>query len=222
MFLTNAIEVLNLKKKIDGAEILKNLNLSVKYGEVVGVIGHNGSGKTLLLRILCGLAFPNEGTVTVEGKILRRGVIPDNVGVIIESPGFLPHLTGFENLVLLATIRNKVTYQDIERTMDILHLSPMKDKRVRTYSFGMRQRLGIAQAIMEEPKVLLLDEPTNGLDPESSALLLEILRDLRARGTAVLWVSHEVGMVSEVSDRVLKLNNGELKPVAKGSMYAKV
>lgn len=207
-----AIEVTRLTKALGGEAVLNALDLTVRYGEIVGIIGANGSGKTLLLRLLCGLAHPTAGTITIGATRLRRGVLPDSVGVIIEAPGFLPHLSGFENLVLLAAIRNQVHDEDIERTLERVGLSSVKHKRVRTYSFGMRQRLGIAQAIMERPRVLLLDEPTNGLDPEAVALLLDIFQELRGQGVAIVWVSHEVGQVAASSDRVLKLSQGVLRP----------
>lgn len=209
-----AIIAQGVSKSLGHNPVLADLDLHVDFGEIVGIVGSNGSGKTLLLRLLCGFAYPDSGTIQVGGRDLSRpgwaGTLAMNVGVLIETPGFLPHLSGFDNLQLLALIQKRIGATDIRNTLELVGLDPNNSRPVRTYSLGMRQRLGIAQAIMEHPQILLLDEPTNGLDPDYSDEFLALLRNLRDEGTAIVWTSHELEEVRTVADRVLSLHRQRL------------
>ncbi|MDN5363090.1 MAG: type transport system ATP-binding protein [Eubacteriales bacterium] len=209
---TPAIEVTDVSKSLGPTLILKNVNLTVAYGEIVGIIGPNASGKTLLLRLLCGLAYPDEGRIITGGKLIgpQGGGTLAEVGILIETPGFLPHLSGMDNLRLLAMLRGKIGDTEIAAAMQRVGLNPTDRRPVKAYSMGMRQRLGIAQAIMERPRILLLDEPTNALDPEYSNDFLAMLRELRDQGVAIVLTSHELEEVKAVADRVLTLKNGIL------------
>lgn len=209
-----ALNLSNVQKVLGRVTILNDLNLSVSYGEIVGIMGSNGVGKTLLLRIMCGLVYADSGVVEVEGKVLKAGIagaLPPDVGVVIETPGFLPYLSGIDNLELLALIRRRIDIETVRRVMREVGLDPDNRRPVKTYSMGMRQRLGIAQAIMERPRLLLLDEPTNALDPEYTEKFLQLLLDLRRLGTAIVWTSHETTEAAAVSDRVLTLTGGTLQ-----------
>lgn len=212
-----AVEVRGVAKSLGHQSIVRDLDLRVAFGEIVGIVGPNGSGKTLLLRLLCGFAYPDAGMVRVGGQDLSRpgwaGRLATNVGVLIETPGFLPYLSGFDNLQMLALIQKRIQAPQIRETLELVGLDPHNRRPVRTYSLGMRQRLGIAQAIMERPSILLLDEPTNGLDPEYTDEFLQLLRDLRASGTAIVWTSHELDEVQAVADRVLAMRQGHLVTV---------
>ncbi|WP_205664676.1 ABC transporter ATP-binding protein [Ammonifex thiophilus] len=192
--------------------VLKNIDLVVQYGEIVGIIGPNASGKTLLLRLISGLAYPDAGKIVTGGKTIgpQKGGTLADVGVLIETPGFLPHLSGKDNLRLLAMLRGKIGDEEIDAAMERVGLNPTDRRPVKAYSLGMRQRLGIAQAIMESPSIILLDEPTNSLDPEYSESFLAMLRELRDRGTAIVMTSHELEEVKAVADRILTLKNGVL------------
>lgn len=209
---TPAIEVTDVSKSLGPNLVLKNVNLTVAYGEIVGIIGPNASGKTLLLRLLCGLAYPDEGRIVTGGKLIgpQGGGTLAEVGILIETPGFLPHLSGMDNLRLLAMLRGKIGDKEIAAAMQRVGLNPTDRRPVKAYSMGMRQRLGIAQAIMEYPRILLLDEPTNALDPEYSNDFLAMLRELRDQGVAIVLTSHELEEVKAVADRVLTLKNGIL------------
>lgn len=207
-----AIEATGVVKSLGKNLILKGINLQVNYGEVVAIIGSNGSGKTLLLRLLCGLAYPDQGRIITGGCVIGPGgggILAD-VGLLLEVPGFLPHLSGGDNLRLLAMLRRRITAKDVAAAMRQVGLDPADRRPVRAYSTGMRQRLGIAQALMERPRILLLDEPTNGLDPEYTETFLQMLRGLRAQGAAVVWTSHELQEIAAVADRVLAMRSGVL------------
>lgn len=217
-----AIDVSQLTKDIKGERILDHVNFQVGYGEMVGIVGPNGAGKSLLLRLLCGLAYPTAGQIIIEGHPLKRGTFPDQVGVIIETPGFLPHLSGWENLMLLAQIRRRIVRSRVEETLDRLGLHAAQHKPVRHYSLGMKQRLGIAQAIMENPHILLLDEPMNGLDPQGVDRVLDILGELRQAGIAIVWVSHDLPQLVQWTDRVMQLHTAQLHPWSQGSQNSDV
>lgn len=207
-----AIKATGVAKSLGWNAVLQEVNLEVAYGEIVGIIGPNGSGKTLLLRLLCGLAYPDKGRIITGGRVIdcRGGGGLADVGLLLETPGFLPHLSGMDNLRLLAMLRQRITPEDIAATMRQVGLDPADCRPVSSYSMGMRQRLGIAQAIMEQPRILLLDEPTNGLDPDYTEDFLQMLRELRTQGVAIVWTSHELEEVTAVADRVLALRDGIL------------
>lgn len=207
-----AIDVINVVKQVGRRRILDQITLHVLTGEVVGFIGPNGVGKTTLLRIITGLSRATEGTVTVCGQVVNgRGNTPLEIGVVPEVPGFVEHLSGFENLRLLASIRQKIGLDDIRRAITTCGLNPNDDRPVSKYSLGMRQRLSIAQAIMERPQALLLDEPTNGLDAVGIADLRMIIRQQADAGTAVLLASHLLSEVERACHRVLIVKDGRVR-----------
>jgi len=196
-------------KSYGGRRALSNVDLTLRPGEVVGFIGPNGAGKTTLIKLLSGLARATEGVVEVLGQNLReKALTPEGVGLVSESQGFIPYLSGKKNLKLLAGIRLVATEADIEETLRIVGLDPSDRRPVRAYSLGMRQRLGLAQALMEKPKLLLLDEPTNGLDPQGIIELRGLIRNLSEGGVAVFMASHLLTEVEQVCDRVLLVRQG--------------
>lgn len=207
-----AIEAHNVEKHLGGVAILRGVNLWVEYGEIVAIVGANGSGKSLFLRTLCGLVYPDKGQIVIGGQLLKPGMTGAlaDVGVLIETPGFLPYLSGMDNLRLLAMLRRRITDDEVAMAMRQVGLDPANKRPVRTYSMGMRQRLGIAQALMERPRVLLLDEPTNALDPEFTETFLQMLKTLRTQGVAIVLTSHELHEVAELADRILVMRDGIL------------
>ena len=206
----------NVSKKLGNNQVLSDVSLSVQAGEVIGIVGANGSGKTTMLRLAAGLMYPDKGEVWISEKKVYPGLVgnlPVGVGALIEAPVFLPQYSGKRNLTMLAGIQGKITKNEVEETMKYVGLDPHSKKAVRAYSLGMRQRLGIAQAIMEKPKVLLLDEPTNGLDQDGVQLFAHILEEQKKSGVATLIVSHIQEEINRLCDKVFALQDGQLKSV---------
>jgi ABC-type multidrug transport system ATPase subunit len=191
---------------------LRGLDLTLSQGEIVGFIGPNGAGKTTLMRIMAGLSASTEGEVTVLGQRLDgRGLrTPAGIGVMLEQMGFLAHLSGRKNLEMLAGLRRLADADRITETLRLVGLDPADRRPVRAYSLGMRQRLSLAQALMEKPRLLLLDEPTNGLDPTGIVHLRELLVQLSAEGTTLFLASHLLTEVERICHRVLLVRGGEL------------
>lgn len=200
-------------KSIKKNKILEDISFDLKKGEVIGIIGRNGSGKTTILRLASGLSYPTKGRVIVNNREVSPGTfgeMPTEVGVLIESPIFLENLTGFENLNLLSKIKNKINKNVIYTAIKQVGLNPEDNKKVRQYSLGMKQRLGIAQAIMEDPSVVLFDEPTNGLDEEGLDLFEQIINDYKAKGTGFIFVSHRTDEIEKFCDRVFQIEDHTL------------
>ncbi len=171
--------------------VLKNVSISFEKGKIHGIVGRNGSGKTVLFKCICGLMHPEEGVILVNGKRVGRDVdMPEDIGAIIEAPGFLPNYSGYKNLRFLANIRRKIGKEEILNVLKTVGLDPESRKHVGKYSLGMRQRLGIAQAIMEDPEILILDEPMNGLDNAGVQDIRALLLELKAQGKTILLASH--------------------------------
>ncbi|SMP00264.1 ABC-2 type transport system ATP-binding protein [Laceyella tengchongensis] len=209
-----AVKLENVSKIIDQKQILSQVNLEVAEGKIVGLVGRNGSGKTMLFRMISGFVYPTEGRIFVFDKeVGKDGTFPQDVGVIIETPGFIPEYSGFKNLKMLASLRNKISDADIEQVMEQVGLDPRDKKAVRKYSLGMRQRLGIAQAIMEQPKLLLLDEPTNGLDTDGVEMLHQLLLNLRKDGVSILLASHYMEEIEKLCDEVYRVEKGTVTPI---------
>lgn len=205
-----------VSKKLGGKEVLKQINLSISEGEIVGIVGANGSGKTTLLRLATGLIYPDQGEIRVAGKPVRPGLLGDlpvSLGVLIESPSFLPYLSGLKNLLLLASIRDQVNESKVRESIQRVGLDPDLRKPVKTYSLGMRQRLGIAQAMMEDPAIYLFDEPTNGLDHQGVEMFSEILTERTDQGACVVLVSHDQEEINRFCDRVYRMESGSLESV---------
>ncbi len=207
----DAIVVKNLTKKFKEATVLDNVNITFESGKVHGLIGRNGSGKTMLMKCICGIVPPTSGEIIVNEKRIGKDVdIPENVGVIIETPGFLPNYSGFNNLKFLAKIKNKIGKDEIRNAIQSVGLNPDDKKHVGKYSLGMRQRLGLAQAIMENPELLILDEPMNGLDKDGVCDMRQYLLTLKEQGKTILIASHSAEDIDVLCDTVCEMDKGKI------------
>ncbi len=205
------VELKGVTRRFGEDLVLKEVNFAMEEGRVYGIVGNNGSGKTVLMKCICGFLRPTTGTVRVFGKQIGRDVdFPEELGVIIESPGFLTSLTGRKNLEILAALQGKIRGAGIRAAMEKVGLDPDLKKAVEKYSLGMRQRLGIAQAIMEDPKLLVLDEPFNGLDKNGVAQIRNLLLELREKGKTILLASHNEEDIRILCDEVYEMDGGVL------------
>ena len=205
------IEVQNVVKRFRDQVVLKNVSISIEKGQIHGIVGRNGSGKTVLFKCICGLMHPEEGVILVNGKRVGRDVdMPEDIGAIIEAPGFLPNYSGYKNLRFLANIRRKIGKEEILNVLKTVGLDPESRKHVEKYSLGMRQRLGIAQAIMEDPEILILDEPMNGLDNAGVQDIRALLLELKAQGKTILLASHNHEDIAALCDTVHEMDGGVL------------
>ena len=210
----NVIIVDNLVKRFGKTTVLNDVSVEFEQEKIHGIIGRNGSGKTVLMKCICGLTPITGGTVTVNNKKIGVDceIIP-NAGVIIETPGFLPNLSGYANLKNLASLTGKIGKDEVSTAISHVGLNPKEKKHVRKYSLGMRQRLGLAQAIMEDPDFLILDEPMNGLDKDGVKDMRQYLLDLKAQGKTILIASHSAEDIDVLCDTVCEMNKGELSIV---------
>ncbi|MBK0348640.1 ATP-binding cassette domain-containing protein [Aerococcaceae bacterium zg-ZJ1578] len=191
--------------------IFENLNVSFEVGEIVGIVGKNGAGKSVLFKLMAGLIKPKRGEVWVNGKEIGQSKrFADNIGVLIEEPSFLPNLTAYDNLGLLLSINHQVSRVLIEDTLEKVGLLAVKDKKVKHFSLGMKKKIGIAQAIMENPKLLLLDEPMNALDVDSILEIRELFLQLAKNGTTILIASHNREDIDYLCDKVYKIEDYHL------------
>lgn len=206
------IEVQNVVKRFRDQVVLKNVSISFEKGKIHGIVGRNGSGKTVLFKCICGLMHPEEGVILVNGKRVGRDVdMPEDIGAIIEAPGFLPNYSGYKNLRFLANIRRKIGKEEILNVLKTVGLDLESRKHVGKYSLGMRQRLGIAQAIMEDPEILILDEPMNGLDNAGVQDIRALLLELKAQGKTILLASHNHEDIAALCDTVHEMDGGVLE-----------
>lgn len=200
------IEVKNVYKSFGKEKVLTNISLSIPPGSIYGVVGNNGSGKTVLMKCICGFMKCDKGTIFVNGQQVGKEIdFPDHLGIIIETPGFIPNMSGYKNLKILASLKGRIGKQEIREAIRKVGLDPDMKKPVAKYSLGMRQRLGIAQAIMENPKVLILDEPFNGLDRYGVVEIRALLKQLKAEGKSILLASHNAQDIEELCDHVQDL-----------------
>lgn len=205
------IDIKNVSIRIGKTDILKSINISFEEGRIHGLIGRNGSGKTMLMKCICGFIRPTSGIITVGGKQIGKDVdFPENMGIIIEAPGFIPYYSGYKNLKLLAGLRGKIGKNEIIKSMEQVGLDPYLKRHVRKYSLGMRQRLGLAQAIMENPDLLILDEPMIGLDKEGVSDMRGYLKLFREQGKTILIASHSAEDISILCDTVCEMDKGVL------------
>lgn len=205
------IKLENINKNIKKKVILKNVNYSFKEGHIYGLYGCNGSGKTMILRTLCGLLIPNEGKVVIDEKILHKDIsFPPSVGIVIENMELLPQYSAFENLKILSEIKKVATDDDIRSAIEKVGLDPDSKMKVKKFSLGMRQRLNIAQAVFEKPDIILLDEPTNALDEESVKKIYELLFKEKERGAIIIIASHSKEDLNELCDTTVKVVDGSL------------
>ena len=210
----SAISVQNVSKTFGDTQVLREVSREFEAGRVHGIVGNNGSGKTVLMKCICGFLPPTRGRILVRGKQVGRDMdFPDDTGIIIETPGFLPNLTGLKNLELLASLRRRVDREGIRRTIERVGLDPDSKKPVGKYSLGMRQRLGIAQAIMENPSLLILDEPFNGLDKNGVADMRQVIKGLREQGKTIILASHNQMDIDELCDTVCEMDAGVMTMV---------
>ncbi len=205
------IEVSDVSLTMKKKPILSHVNLSVADGEICGLIGRNGSGKTMLMKCICGFVIPTEGTITVHNcKIGKETEFPSSTGIIIETPVFLSHRSGFQNLQRLADLSGKATSERIKESMNTVGLDWSDKLPVRGYSLGMKQRLGLAQAIMEDPALLILDEPFNSLDKDGVEDMRKYLLSLKAAGKTILLTSHVMEDINLLCDRVYEMDHGRI------------
>ena len=204
-----AIKVENVSKDFAQEKVLRSVTREFESGLIHGIVGNNGSGKTVLMKCICGFLVPTEGKITVNGQIVGKDVdFPGNMGLIIETPGFLPNVSGVKNLEILASLNKKIGLSEIAEAIRTVGLDPKLNKPVGKYSLGMRQRLGIAQAIMEDPKLLILDEPLNGLDKHGVAEMRALIKSLKAKGKTILLASHNQADIDELCDTVCEMDAG--------------
>lgn len=207
----NKIKIDELNLILSKKMILNNVNIEFEKGKIHGLIGRNGSGKTMLMKCICGFVKPTSGTIFVDGKQIGKDCdFPDNVGIIIETPGFIPYYSGYKNLKLLADLNRKIGSDKIKETMLKVGLDPDLKRHVKKYSLGMRQRLGLAQAIMENPDILILDEPMNGLDKDGVADMRKYLLELKEQGKTILIASHSSEDIEILCDTVCEMDKGVL------------
>lgn len=208
------IVIENVSKSFGEEQVLKSVTHTFSRGRIHGIVGNNGSGKTVLMKCICGFLHPDAGQIFVGGvQIGKDRDFPEDIGIIIETPGFLPHLSGFQNLKLLATLKRRANDHTIRAVLEQVGLDPGMKKPVGKYSLGMRQRLGLAQALMEDPELLILDEPLNGLDKHGAAHIRHIIKGLREDGKTVLLASHNQQDIDELCDTVCEMDAGILTVV---------
>lgn len=213
------IRLENLTKTYKKQVVLDHLTHEFARGRIHGIIGRNGSGKTTLLRMICGIAVPTEGEIYLDGKpVSGKGIarFPADIGIVIENTGFIAQASGYRNLEYLASIRRRIGREEIVRAMERVGLDPADKKWVGRYSLGMKQRLGIAQAIMESPSLLLLDEPMNGLDKQGVSDMRALFAELRDQGLTILLASHSAEDIDVLCDTVVELDHGKLSAVRCG------
>ena len=214
-----AIRVEGVYKRFGTDTVLKDVSRSFERGRIHGIVGNNGSGKTVLMKCICGFLIPDSGSITVNGE--RVGVdvdFPRDMGLIIETPGFLPNVTGLKNLEILASLNKKIGLREIAASMRAVSLDPSMKKPAGKYSLGMRQRLGIAQAIMEDPALLILDEPLNGLDKHGVREMRQLIKGLKEQGKTILLASHNQGDIDELCDTVCEMDAGVMTMIREESI----
>lgn len=205
------IEIKEISLIIKDKKILDNVTIEIEKGTVCGLVGDNGSGKTMLMKCICGFVRPKQGEIYVQNKKIGKEIdFPDSIGVIIETPGFIPYFSGYKNLEYLASIKGKIGKSEIIDALDKVGLKDEMNKKAGKYSLGMRQRLGIAQAIMEDPDILILDEPMNGLDKSGVEQVRELLLLLKSEGKTMVITSHNSEDIEILCDRIIKMENGKI------------
>lgn len=208
--MTNIV-IQNLSKTIKKNVVIQDISMELQSGTVYGFKGINGSGKTMLMRLICGLIRPTQGEVSINGKVLGKDLsFPESVGVFLENPAFLGSYSGFQNLKLLASIKSVADDEAIRSALSRVGLRPDDHKKYRKYSLGMKQRLGIAAAIMEKPDIVILDEPTNSLDTDGVNLVKSVIKDEKKRGALVIISCHDAELLQDLSDETFLLEQGRL------------
>lgn len=207
----NAVKLLNVGKTINGETILKNVNITIKQGEIVGFEGRNGSGKSVLFKMIAGIMIPTAGKIEVLDEELKKGKFPRDIGVSLDNTGFMPSLSAFDNLKTIADIRGIIDSNEIRKYIELVGLNPESKKKVGKFSVGMKQRLAFAQAIMESPKLLLLDEPFSGLDEEGVELVRNLITELNKKDNiTVLITSHIKDDIEVLCSRTFRIASGKV------------
>jgi len=205
------IEFEHVTKKIGKNTILNDISFSISNKKITGFKGINGSGKTMIMRMIAGLMYADSGTVTIDGSILGKSIaFPPSIGILLENPSFLNSYSGYDNLRIIADIRNVINEKRIQEVMKIVGLETNGNKKYSKFSLGMKQRLGIALAIMEYPSILILDEPTNALDESGVEMLKKIIISEKERGATVIISSHDSFFLENVSDRIIEIKGGRI------------
>ena len=209
------LEINNLTKEFKENVILNNINLTLESGKIYGFIGRNGSGKSVLLKIICGFYKPTSGTVILDGKdYLNSNEFPEDTRALIEKPKFLPDLTGYENLELLASIQNKIGKKEIDDIIDKMNLKTEANKKYSKYSLGTKQKLGIAQVLMENPKMIILDEPFNGVENSTADKIRDLLREEKKQDKIIIIASHIKEDIYKLADTVFVVDGGNIKEIS--------
>ncbi len=210
------LEIKNLEKKFGKNTILKDVNLTFTDGKIYGFVGRNGSGKSVFLKLICGFYTPTSGEILLDGvNYTLSNAFPENTRALIEKPKFLPDLTGYENLELLASLQNKIGQKEIEETLKKLNLFEEKDKKYSKYSLGMKQKLGIAQVLMEDPQLMIFDEPFNGVENETAANIRELLLQEKKKKKIILIASHIKEDITSLADVVYEFDGGKIQEITK-------
>lgn len=206
------IQIKNVTKKIKGITVINDVSMTLASGMVTGLRGVNGSGKTMMMRLIAGLILPTKGSIKIDGKILGKDItFPESIGILLENPAFLDAYSGFQNLRMLASIRNEIGDMRINDVLAQVGLDPDgSKKKYKRYSLGMKQRLGIAGAILEQPDIVILDEPTNSLDTNGVELVKQIVRQEKERGAVVVLSCHDTDILDELADDIHYLENGSV------------
>ena len=205
------LEVEEINKKIGVDDVLCEISLSMEKGKIYGLQGKNGCGKSMLMRVICGLVLPTSGRIMIDGEELGKELsFPESIGVFIEKPGFLDACSGFQNLSMLASIKKKIGGREIKQTLKRVGLEDVMHKKYKKYSLGMKQKLGIAAVIMEQPDIVILDEPANALDEKSEQRLWQIVKEEKERGALVIISCHTSEVLEEISDEIFKMDQGQI------------
>ena len=206
------LEIQNLSKTISKNPILRNITIGMERGKIYGLRGKNGSGKTMLMRAICGLILPTEGSVSIDGEVLGKDIsFPRSIGALIENPGFIANYSGLKNLQILAAIQNHIGQKDIEAIMEQLGLDSADPKKFKKYSLGMKQKLGSAAAVMENPDLIILDEPINALDEKSVEIVKQLLLNHKERGALIIISCHDREELEFLSDEVFCMEDGQIR-----------
>lgn len=205
------IELVDVSKKYKDKVIFENVSLKIDKGDCVGIVGYNGSGKSVLLRLFCGFSLADSGKVIIDNKIIGKDIdFIEDAGVFINEPGFMNHLSGLENLLMLAEIKKKISKQDVINILEKFNLKKDMNKKVKAYSQGMIQRLRMAQAIMEDPQTLIFDEPMNALDKEGTEIVHNIMNESKKARKTIIYTSHNNDDIRLFSDYILRVDNGSV------------
>ena len=205
------VELKNVSKRLNDVTVLEDISLTLESGTIYGLKGKNGCGKTMLMRMMAGLIYPTSGTISIDGEILHKDIAtPRSIGILIENPAFLPGYTGQRNLELLAGLTGKADRTQIAKTMSRVGLDPNDKRTYRKYSLGMKQRLGIACALMECPDLILLDEPINAIDEKGVPKIWEALQEEKQRGALIVLACHDTEELTSLADQIITIEEGKI------------